>query len=272
MILLIISCKGKYAGFKDYTEKIHVKLRKIGDDELQIRNGDYLMLETRFCSTSECDKRSARKVLFTRSNHSITSEFWDEFRVGDEMTVILDSGVNVYWLNLFSLQKGLFTWPLIWEGRIMASLHNREFLGVQAYRDSLFHFRELSEVKSLISNDDGFEFKSGCYIQVNNWGKGDSIKEGVEVALSYQGFFTDGTKFDDTDNWQDTLKFVYGLPMQIILGLELGIEGLTEGSEAKIIIPSQLAFGKEGSSSGIVPPYEPLVYKIKILSVKELET
>ena len=70
-----------------------------------------------------------------------------------------------------------------------------------------------------------------------------------------------------TERWQDSLKFVYGSPDQLIEGLELGIQGLREGAEAKLIIPSHLAFGKEGSSSGIVPPYEPILYEVKILSV-----
>ena len=107
-------------------------------------------------------------------------------------------------------------------------------------------------------------------VHVIQEGAGDTIIIEKEVSLSYQAFFSDGSKFDDTNDWSDTLKISYGTPLQIISGLEYAIEGMTVGTEAKIIIPSRLAFGKKGSSSGIVPPFEPLMYKIKIVSVKEV--
>jgi FKBP-type peptidyl-prolyl cis-trans isomerase len=37
------------------------------------------------------------------------------------------------------------------------------------------------------------------------------------------------------------------------------------GSEAEFIFPSSLAFGKNGSATGIVASYKPVLYKVKIL-------
>jgi hypothetical protein len=34
-----------------------------------------------------------------------------------------------------------------------------------------------------------------------------------------------------------------------------------------VIIPSYLAFGSSGSSSGIVPPYTPVLYRMRIIEV-----
>ena len=105
------------------------------------------------------------------------------------------------------------------------------------------------------------------YISLKNEGSGDTVLFDRQIVLTYKAYFSNGYRFDDTERWQDSLKFVYGSPDQVIRGLEMGIEGLREGAEAKLIIPSHLAFGKQGSSSGIVPPYEPILYEINILSV-----
>jgi FKBP-type peptidyl-prolyl cis-trans isomerase len=136
--------------------------------------------------------------------------------------------------------------------------------------EGLYEFREKCEIERMISDSMSNYLKKGeCYVDVINEGNGDSVLNGCTVSLSYKAYFSDGRKFDDTDDWKDSIDIVYGQPLQLIVGLESGIHGLREGSEAKIIIPSHLAFGKHGSSSGIVPPYEPLLYNVKIISVKQ---
>ena len=44
---------------------------------------------------------------------------------------------------------------------------------------------------------------------------------------------------------------------------------MREGEKAKIIIPSQLAFGENGSSTGIVPPYTSVIYEVTMLKVND---
>jgi len=56
---------------------------------------------------------------------------------------------------------------------------------------------------------------------------------------------------------------------QVITGLEIGIKKMREGGKAKIIIPSQLAFGENGSSTGIVPPYTSVIYEVTMLKVND---
>ncbi|HEY6437833.1 MAG TPA: FKBP-type peptidyl-prolyl cis-trans isomerase, partial [Ignavibacteriaceae bacterium] len=148
-----------------------------------------------------------------------------------------------------------------------------KFEGNVAFKDSLMFLREQFEISRFLENEGlAYDYKNGSHIHITKAGHGKSIEDGLEVTMSYKAYFTSGTKFDDTDEWKDTLKFIYGVPFQIILGLEISLEGLKSGTEAKLIIPSQLAFGKDGSSSGIVPPFEPIIYEIKILSVIELES
>jgi peptidylprolyl isomerase len=42
---------------------------------------------------------------------------------------------------------------------------------------------------------------------------------------------------------------------------------MNEGEKAKFIIPSQLTYGKKGSSTGIVPPYTTVIYEIELVKL-----
>jgi FKBP-type peptidyl-prolyl cis-trans isomerase FkpA len=41
------------------------------------------------------------------------------------------------------------------------------------------------------------------------------------------------------------------------------------GGKAKIIIPSYLAYGERGSSTGTVPPFTPVVYQVHLIEIIE---
>ena len=85
------------------------------------------------------------------------------------------------------------------------------------------------------------------------------------VKLSYEGSFLNGRIFEKSP---ENFEIVYGIPDQIIKGLNYVIKRLKKGQNAKIILPSRLAFGENGSSNGIIAPYTPLIYNVNIIDIK----
>lgn len=85
------------------------------------------------------------------------------------------------------------------------------------------------------------------------------------VKLSYKGTFLNGRIFELSP---PNFEVSYGTPDQLIKGLNYVIKRLKKGQNAKIILPSRLAFGENGSTNGIIAPYTPLIYEIKIIDVK----
>ncbi len=85
------------------------------------------------------------------------------------------------------------------------------------------------------------------------------------VTLSYRGTFLNGRIFEKSPA---NFEVSYGTPDQLIKGLNYVIKRLKKGQNAKIILPSRLAFGENGSTNGIIAPYTPLIYEIKIIDVK----
>lgn len=94
------------------------------------------------------------------------------------------------------------------------------------------------------------------------------IEYGDLVTISYQGNFLDGRFFERSNT---DFEFIYGTPDQILKGLNYVIGRLKLGQTAKILLSSRLAFGAGGSSNGIVPPFTPLIYELKIKDVKKIK-
>lgn len=91
------------------------------------------------------------------------------------------------------------------------------------------------------------------------------VQYGKTIKIKYEGSFLDGRKIDILSK---PMEFMYGSPDQIIKGLNIVIGEMKKGENAKIIVPSRLAFGEKGSANGTIPPYSSLVYNIEIIDIK----
>jgi len=107
----------------------------------------------------------------------------------------------------------------------------------------------------------------GIYVEQLTQGKGDEIKKGDIITIAYKGCFINRLEFDDISG-ATAFTFTYGTSGQVIKGLEIAIKGMKKGEKSKIIIPSQLAFGEEGSTTRVVPPFTTVIYELEIINVK----
>ncbi len=99
---------------------------------------------------------------------------------------------------------------------------------------------------------------SGLYYIIDN--QGDGIKPSISstVTVNYTGKLTDDTVFDS-----GTASFPLS---NVIEGWQEGIPLFNAGGTGKLIIPSCLAYGSQGSGS--IPPNTVLVFDIYLISVK----
>lgn len=108
--------------------------------------------------------------------------------------------------------------------------------------------------------------KRGVYIKKILNGKSKRVSKGKDVTIQYIGKFLNQLEFDNTYK-QSALTFTFGNPGQVIKGLEIALKGMREGEKSKIIIPSQLAFGDEGSSTQVIPPFTSVIYELEIVKI-----
>ncbi len=109
--------------------------------------------------------------------------------------------------------------------------------------------------------------ESGLYVIIEEQGKGKQPKAGDKVTVDYTGYLLDGTKFDSSKDHGQPFSFTLGQG-QVIQGWDEGIAKLRVGGKAKLIIPSNLAYGERGAGQ-VIPPYAPLVFEVEL---KKAET
>jgi len=102
------------------------------------------------------------------------------------------------------------------------------------------------------------------WIRTDVSGEGEPISMGQEISFFYRGLFLTGQEVESTD---DLLIFILGTEGQVIDGLTYGLIGARPGEVRTIVIPSQFAFGDSGSSTGIIPPFTPMVYEVQVMEV-----
>ncbi len=84
------------------------------------------------------------------------------------------------------------------------------------------------------------------------------------IKLHYHGTLPDGTVFDSSLGNEEPMSLAVG---QLIPGFKEGLLKLHEGDTAMIGIPSELAYGEEGSVDGRVPGGAAIFFKVQLIEV-----
>ena len=92
------------------------------------------------------------------------------------------------------------------------------------------------------------------------------------LTLHYELSLAGSTKILETTKDTGPLEYHLGFHAAMLCpGFEIGVQQLSLGEVASIRVPSQLAYGSQGSDKGI-PVNADLVYKVELLSIRsELE-
>ncbi len=86
------------------------------------------------------------------------------------------------------------------------------------------------------------------------------------VAVHYTGWLENGTQFDSSHDRGKPMVFVLGAG-RVIPGWDQGIDGMKVGGKRKLIIPSSLAYGKQGVP-GVIAPGATLIFEVELVGVK----
>ena len=93
-------------------------------------------------------------------------------------------------------------------------------------------------------------------------GTGRQAQAGDKVSVHYTGMLDDGTVFDSSQGRGQPIEFVLGAG-QVIPGWDEGIALMPTGGKARLIIPSELAYGAQGAGGGVIPPNATLTFDVE---------
>jgi FKBP-type peptidyl-prolyl cis-trans isomerase len=108
--------------------------------------------------------------------------------------------------------------------------------------------------------------KSGLKYLDEKVGTGAEAKAGDAVSVHYTGTLKNGKKFDSSRDRKEPFTFNLGAG-QVIKGWDEGVAGMKVGGKRKLIIPSELAYGKRGAGN-VIPPDAELTFEVELLEIK----
>lgn len=105
---------------------------------------------------------------------------------------------------------------------------------------------------------------SGLQYQVLRAGSGERPIASSRVRVNYEGKLLDGTVFDSSYQHGEPAEFGLG---QVIPGWTEGLALMPVGSKYRFWIPSELAYGSNGTQSGPIGPDATLTFDVELLAI-----
>ncbi|TVZ50973.1 peptidylprolyl isomerase [Dokdonia sp. Hel_I_53] len=140
----------------------------------------------------------------------------------------------------------------------------RTFEGAREKRVAQEKEAQQAEIDKLAAGFDKTD--SGLHYKIIQKGDGAKAEKGKVVSVHYKGQLPDGTVFDSSFKRNQPIDFELGVG-QVIPGWDEGIQLLNVGDKARLVIPSDLAYGSAGAG-GVIPPNATLVFDVELVAVK----
>ena len=140
----------------------------------------------------------------------------------------------------------------------------RTFEGAREKREAEAKARQKELLDQVAAGYD--ETPSGLRYKILQNGDGKQATKGAMVSVHYKGQLLDGTVFDSSYKRKQPIDFAIGVG-QVIAGWDEGIQLLKVGDKARLVIPSDLAYGSQGAG-GVIPPDATLIFDVELMNVK----
>jgi FKBP-type peptidyl-prolyl cis-trans isomerase len=141
-------------------------------------------------------------------------------------------------------------------------------MGIQHERDSIAGIENRSTGEQFLAGNKGKDgvktTASGLQYKVLKEGTGPRPQPTSQVTVHYKGTLLDGKQFDSSYDRREPATFPLN---RVIPGWTEGVQLMTVGSKYQFWIPSDLAYGPQGSPPTI-PPNSTLVFEVELLSFK----
>jgi FKBP-type peptidyl-prolyl cis-trans isomerase FkpA len=276
--LLLITCTGHepYPGFSKGKNGIYYQLHKMGESDQKAKFGDFITSDITYKTIKDSIFFEGRRKLQLLQEGSYEGSINECFLMlsKDESATFIISAKDFYGKTLETNMP-----PFLKENDSMKV--QLDIIEIQSESD---YEKEKEAFLNWIEDFGDYEkvilqqflnkeklpvqpTSSGLYHLKQKEGTGKKIAIGDTITVNYEGRFLNGKFFDSTVRRNQPFQFVYGSEWQVVKGLEEAIGMMSMGEKSLFIIPSDLAFGNKGSSTGIIPPFTSLIFEVEILAV-----
>lgn len=272
----LCNIKSEFTGYKKDSNGFYYKLTRIGENEDKPATGDYVTVDISYKTMGDSVFFEGRRKIQIDDPDStgIINSCFLMLSEDDAATFLLPKA------NFFNITLQSTPPEFLEEDQYLKiDIHNLEIQEQNEYQKEKkaflkwiedFSDYEIIILKQFIEEQkiDTLPSKNGLYKITLHEGSGKKVAIGDTIIVHYEGRFLNGKFFDSTIKRNEPFGFVYGTEWQVIDGLEEAIGTMKEGEKSMFILPSELAFGEKGSSTGIVPPYTSVIFEVELMEVK----
>jgi FKBP-type peptidyl-prolyl cis-trans isomerase FkpA len=284
ILIVLSSCwnNSAYKGYAQTDSGLYYKLQMIGDGKRKPSIGDYLQLIITYKTSNDSifldtySSNQTGKVILPFNRSSFKGSFEEGLTTmneGDSVSYIVSADSLFHKFFKTKLPFFLKTGTVVkMDIKLHRILNQKEYKSELEKYSYLMEDRDIEEQRKiqmyLDTNQIQFSrLNNGMYYLPIKQGAGSNTENGDLVKIQYKGYFLNGKQFESTYERGQPLEFAFGEQGQVIKGFETAINLMNEGAKAKFIIPSHLAYGEQGSSTGIVQPYTTVIYEIELLNL-----
>lgn len=257
----------------------YCKLVELGEGGAPAKPGDYVTVLLRYYTWSDSlFFEGGRRFQLEKSNYSGSiDDCFSHLTTGDSASFYINA--EDFFSRTLSANLPRFldsTYPMRVDVRMLSIEDSASFAqDKEAFLHWIEDFSEYERVilrQYLLKERMSTQSVDSIYYMPMTPGTGDYPKTGDTVTIEFEGRFLDGKFFDSTKKRHEPFVFVLGQKWQVIDGLERAVRLMREGEHALFILPSSVAFGERGSSTGIVPPYTPVVFEVEFTELNPGES
>ncbi len=276
-VLLLTACSqnSKYPGFSRGKEGVYFQLHKLGESNRKAMFSDYITADIQYATMDDSVFfKGRRKLQLNRSGAKGSVEACFRMLAQDESATFIISADEFFTKTLetalpeYLAQGDMMKIKLDIIEIQTQQEYNRE---KEAFLNWIEDFGDYEKVilKQFLREEElpVQPTKSGLYYFCLKEGTGRKVQKDDTVTVNYEGRFLNGKFFDSTVRRKQPFQFVYGTEWQVVAGMEEAIGMMKEGEKSLFILPSNLAFGTEGSSTGIIPPFTSLIFEVEIIAI-----
>lgn len=290
-ILLLASCnKSDIPGYKKTKSGLHYKIEKVNKSGEKFAVGDIVIGELTFrmddkvISSNIGDPRRLKQITETEYHNGIIDEGLLMLHVGDKASFAVFADTLFRYFTPRQMPEGyvngkgqVIYYDIVVIDRVSAEEVEQERSNFSSEMQR-YEAEEPAAIQKFLkeNNINVAPTANGVYVVVRKQGRGNTVSMGKTVSVNYTGRLVDGTVFDSS---VESIAKEAGLqrsefkPMQYVVGKTRliegwneGLNGLAEGTEVTLVIPSKMAYGAN-SKEDVIHPYSPLVFDVQILSV-----
>ena len=273
--LFLFSCNPKSInpGFTRTESGLEYKIHTLGDENLPIKENELLFLSVTVFDESGQLIASNRNheydtaYTFKHVRDNLFMEGISHLVVGDSATFYLtEQNIESLFPILTKENVHVFT-----HVKVLKSVSKEWYTLSKSYPNLAEAFPNdylnLANFLKSYSPIDVINVGDMYFISLKNGNKLHPESK-QKVTVDYEAFFTDGEKFDSTFDRDHSFEYTVGESGQVLLGFDIGVRQMCEGSEALFILPAHLAFSTRGSTDGTVPPNTTVIYQVKLNSIQ----